>query len=138
MSTQKLPQSHTPNITHKSELHRCTLHNSRRELTQTAEFSLPLLFSLTQLKSSIHTFRSSSTTNLTRLPPAENSLGLKLSLHSLLTTLVSHPQPRTNCKRASVSLINSRSDTRKNEAFYTVADVTRCGCVTSLPNAEIT
>jgi hypothetical protein len=45
--------------------------------------------------------------------------------------------PRSNCKRTSVSPINARSDTRKNTASSTVADVTCCGCVTSLTNAVV-
>jgi hypothetical protein len=77
-SQHKLPQSHTANITHKSSLHRIILHNSRREVTWTAEFSLPLLYSLTQLTTA-HT-KSSSTTNLTWLPPTENSLKTNFSL----------------------------------------------------------
>jgi hypothetical protein len=46
-------------------------------------------------KSSIHTFRSSSTTNLQQLPPTENSLKLN-----------------------AISPINPRSDTRKNTVSY--------------------
>jgi hypothetical protein len=91
-----LIKSHTPSITHKSSLHGSTLHSSRRELTWTAEFSLPLLFSLTELttahtKSSVNTFGSFSTTNLPRLLPTENSLKLN-----------------------AISPINPWSDTQKN------------------------
>jgi hypothetical protein len=56
----------------KPSLHGSTLHSSRRELSWTAEFSLPLLFSLTQLTTA-HT-KSSSTANFPGLPPGENSL----------------------------------------------------------------
>jgi phosphate/sulfate permease len=85
-------------VLHIKSFHRSTLHNSLQELTWTVKFSLPLLFSLAQLttahtKSSIHTFRSSSTTNLS---------------------------PRTHCEQASVSPINSRSDTWKNAVFCTI------------------
>jgi hypothetical protein len=110
----------TPNVTHTT----FSPQKHSSQITPRTNLNCGILtaaiFSLTQLttahtKSSIHTFRSSSTTNLPRLSPTENLL-------------------KTNL----ISPINSRSDTRKDAAFCTVADVKRCGCVTSLRNAEVT
>jgi hypothetical protein len=64
----------------------------------------------------------------------------QLLTRSLLQIWISRgslPQ-RSDWKRTSVSTLNPRSDTRKNAAFCTVADVTRCECVTSLGTAEVT
>jgi hypothetical protein len=85
----------------KSSLHRSTLHNSCWELTWTAEFSLPLLFSLTQL--------------LTRR--------LQFTRSGLLQLWTSHGclPPRTNWKWTSVSPINPGSDTRKNHVKWSLS-----------------
>jgi hypothetical protein len=79
----KLPQSHTSNITHKSDLlFTCKIFTGRRTVlfvyslhfTYNSHSQPRTLNSLTQLKSitSNHTSRYSPTTNLPRLSPIEN------------------------------------------------------------------